>query len=120
MLAEYLPLWLAVLIDRLWVQLLAVFGFIVPLALKIWGWRSVPSQKHLDDGFQDLRALDERGSRLTTRAQGQEILAELEALGIRIGGTWFDGGDIRSYYSFTGTLDRVKKSVAQRVDALPD
>lgn len=119
-LAEYLPLWLAVLIDRVWVQLLAIFGFIVPLALKIWEWRSLPAAKHLKLGFEDLRALEERGLRATTRAQGEAVLAELDALVRRMNGVWFTGRDLLEYYDFLGSLDGVRGQVEARIATLGD
>jgi len=117
-LVEYVPLWLAVLIDRVWVQLLAIFGFIVPLAVKIWELRSLPAAKRLRLGFEDLRVLEERGLGATTRAEGEAVLAELDALVRRMNRFWFTGRDLLEYYDLLGSLDGVRGAIEARIVTL--
>ena len=119
-LAEYLPLWLAVLIDRVWIQLLAIFGLIVPLFSKLLEWRSLPASKHLKLGFEDLRELEERGLAVTSRTQGEAVLAELDVLLKRMNRVWYNGRDLLEYYDFLGSLDGVRGAIEARIAALGD
>ena len=115
---EYLPLWLAVIVDRVWVIVLAVFGLVMPILNKVSKLRTAPSGKHLEDGFGDLRDIDERGVEATSPADARKYLAELDELDARMRETWFDGGDVRSYFSFRSNSGTVRRRIEERLKAL--
>jgi len=115
---DYLPLWLAVIVDRVWVIVVAFFGLLLPILNKFSALRTAPSVKHLEDGFQDLREIDEAAAAATTRAEAESLLKELDALDDRLRGTWFDGGDIRKHYGFQGNSATVRRRIEDKIKAL--
>ena len=115
---DYLPLWLSVIVDRVWVIVLAVFGLVMPIVNKFLNLRTAPSVKHLEDGFQDLRDIDEGAAAATTAADLKRYLAELDDLDARMRETWFDGSDVRKYFGYTGNTGTVRRRIEERLKAL--
>lgn len=115
---DYLPLWLSVIVDRVWVIVLAVFGLVMPIINKFFNLRVAPSVKHLEDGFQDLREIDEAAAVATSPAEMEALLRELTELDARLRETWFDGGDVRKYYGFIGNSGTVRRRIEDRLKTL--
>ena len=113
---EYLPLWLAVIVDRVWIIVLSVFGLVMPILNKFGNLRAAPSAKHLDDGYEELRTIEERCVGATCPSDAQKYLAELDELDARMRATWFDSDN--SYFSFQGNSRTVRRHIEERLKAL--
>jgi uncharacterized protein len=117
-LAEYLPFWLAVLIDRIWVSLLTFFLVIVPLALKILGWRDIPSNKTMQDSFEGARMVWMKISEAHSREDCLALHAELDQIQHLIDNAWLSGDDARKGFNFSAAANRVREAIDARMAEL--
>ena len=88
---------------------------VIPLLLKIWNLRKVASKKHLEDAWQDLRALDDQVATLRSKAEAEALLERLRELGERVSGTWLSRGEIRFLYAVRNAIRQVRDAALARM-----
>ena len=114
---SYLPLWLAALIDNIWVGLLTIFLVGLPLLKKIAGFRGFASQKLLWQHFWELRYLEDDLANCHTRAEIQQNILRLQELDHTVAITWVKSSDMRHYYNIqrciASTLQNAHKQLEQ-------
>lgn len=98
---DYLPLWAATLIDKLWVGLLTLFLVILPFLNKLLGFRSFASKKLLWTHFWELRFLEDELAHSTTRVETEDALRRLQNLEAAVARTWTADDDMRHYYNLS-------------------
>ena len=103
-LLNYLPLWLAALIDNLWVVLLAIFLFALPFINKVFSLRSTISKKVLWKRFWELRYLEDELAQAGTKEQTQEVIRRLEELQAAVGSSWTATDDVRHYFNLSRSV----------------
>lgn len=96
---NYLPLWLAALIENIWVALLALFLVILPLSKKALGFRSFASKKLLWTHFWELRYLEDEVTHSQTSTELEQAIERLQALEAKVAATWVEDQDMRHYYN---------------------
>ena len=115
---EYLPLWLAALIDNIWVALLAFFLVIVPFTNKLLGFRSFASKKLLWKHFWEVRFLEDELANSKTKADTVDVLRRMQALEATIAATWTADDDMRHYYNVSrciaGSIQAAKKQLERQ------
>jgi len=114
---SYLPLWLAVLVDRMWVEALAFFAVVLPVLGRLKRLRELPTRHALEDAFEEMRELEEAAAATDEREALARIVARLDEIERSVSGIWFDGAMLRNFYSFQGTIRRLRGSVASRLQA---
>ena len=75
---HYAPIWIASLLDSMWVYILAFFALIYPAIKLIEGIRLYPSEGLMQKFFINVRILDEEVLKATSKQQIDEILLKLE------------------------------------------
>ncbi len=112
---NYLPLWLAALLENIWFILLALFLIILPLVYKATGFRSFISQKFLWKHFWTLRFLEDEFRSATTKTEIELIVERLQNLELVVANTWVEDKDMRHYYNLTrciaGAISEAKKKL---------
>ena len=81
-LTEYLPLWLAIYLDRVWVYLLAVLAIVLPLARLIPNIRDHYLESLVNGISSKLAAIESTGRMIQSNEKRQRLLAELEDLDV--------------------------------------
>jgi hypothetical protein len=118
LLGEYLPFWLAALIDRMWVSLLTFFLVIMPLAMKILGWRDIPSHKTMQDSFEGARMVWMKIHATRSREDCLALHAELDQIQYLIDSAWLSGDDARKAFNFGTAATRVRDAIDARMAEL--
>ena len=115
---NYLPIWLAALLENMWFIILAVFLVMLPIIYKVTGLRSFISQKFLWEHFWLLRFLEDELKGATTKHSIETIVSRLESLDSEVSSTWVEDKDMRHYYNLSrcigSTLSEAKKKLAQQ------
>ena len=115
---NYLPIWLAALLENMWFIILAVFLVMLPIIYKVTGLRSFISQKFLWEHFWLLRFLEDELKEATTKHSIETIVSRLESLDSEVSSTWVEDKDMRHYYNLSrcigSTLSEAKKKLAQQ------
>ena len=115
---DSLPLWLASLIDQVWVYLAAFFLVVNPLRKKLASIRSFNSEKHIDYFFNALRDFDQRVKRAKDPATVRDIISRTDKLEAVIDATWFDDGDTRTAFLLDSSIKTVRTRAADRLAKL--
>ena len=110
-----LPLWLASLIDQVWVYLAAFFLVVNPLRKKLAGIRSFNSEKHIDYFFSSLRDFDQRIKQAKDSGTVRDIISRTDKLEGLIDSTWFDDGDTRTLFSLDSAIKTVRRRAEERL-----
>jgi hypothetical protein len=115
---DTLPLWLATLLNQIWVYLAAFFLVVNPLLKKLKGIRSFNSEKHTDYFYTSLRDLDLRVKSTKDPGELREILARLDKIEALLDATWFDDKDTRSSFVLEPAAKTVRRRAEERLAKL--
>ena len=102
---EYLPLWLAALLDSVWVLQLAALLVILAISKKLIGVRSGASSKLLWKHFWELRYLEDLLRNANDPAATEEVLLGFQELESRVKDTWVQSQHIRHYYNLKRCIE---------------
>lgn len=109
------PLWLATLIDEMWIKVLAFFVVIYPILVKTFSLRSYASTKIKNDSFDYLRFLKTEGVKSTDAAELREILVQVEGINKRISSIWCSSDDAKDYIELVYLAEDVIRSLQDRL-----
>jgi len=115
---DALPLWLATLLDQVWVYLAAFFLFVNPLLKKLKSVRSFNSETHLDYFYTSLRDFDLRVKGTKDPEELRDILTRADKLESLLDATWFDDKDTRSSFAIESAIKTVRRRAEERLAAL--
>ena len=116
---NYLPLWLAALVENIWVELLALFLVVLPLAKKALGFRSFASKKLLWQHFWELRYLEDEVANSKNRDALEEAIQRLKNLEATVVETWVEDQDMRHYYNLTRCISTSIQAARKQLDITP-
>jgi hypothetical protein len=113
---SYLPLWLAALLENVWVVLLALLLLGLPAFNKIIGFRGFASQKLLWLHFWELRYLEDELVAARTAEDMASVIEGLTLLDKKTAETWVQDDQMRHYFnlrrSINGTIQDAQKKIA--------
>lgn len=112
------PLWLASLIDEMWIKVLAFFILVYPILIRTLGLRSFASTKIKNDSFNYLRHLKLEGQKATNVESLQLILHQVEKINKRISKMWCSAADAKDYIELSYLSKEVMQSLRERLDDL--
>jgi TRAP-type uncharacterized transport system substrate-binding protein len=115
---DALPLWLATLLDQVWVYLAAFFLFVNPLLKKLKSIRSFNSETHLDYFYTSLRDFDLRVKGTKDPEELRDILTRADKIAALADATWFDDKDTRSSFALESAIKSVRRRAEERLAAL--
>jgi hypothetical protein len=113
-----LPLWLATLLNQIWVYLVAFFLVVTPLLKKLKGLRSFNSEKHLDYFYTSLRDCDLDVKAAKTPEEIHDILTRVSKIEALLDATWFDEKDTRSSFVLEPAVKTVRRRAEERLAKL--
>ncbi|WP_018964027.1 hypothetical protein [Ancylobacter sp. FA202] len=113
---SYLPLWLAALLENVWVVLLALLLLGLPAFNKIVGFRGFASQKLLWLHFWELRYLEDELVAARTTDDVASVIERLTFLDRKTAETWVQDDQMRHYFnlrrSISSTIQDAQKKNA--------
>lgn len=115
---SFFPLWLATLVDYVWVFVLTLVLVVLPLIKNIIGIRTFNSKKFLWDLFSLLRHLEEDISKSLTIDKAEKLLIEITELEKLVLNSWFEDQDIRFFYTLRSTIEKVKKTATTNLNSI--
>ena len=112
---DSLPLWLATLVDQIWVYLAAFFLVVNPLWKKISGIRSFNSDYHVDYYYRTLREFNQR-LKSTTDPEGlRDLIQRTDKLEALMDASWFDDSDTPTTFVLESSLRSIRKRAEERL-----
>ncbi len=115
---NYLPMWLAALIENIWVELLALFLVVLPLLKKAIGFRSFASKKLLWIHFWELRFLEDEALHSKTPQELEVVIQRLRELEQRVASTWVEDQDMRHYYNLARCISSSVQTATKQRESL--
>lgn len=115
---SYLPLWLAALLENVWVILLALLLLGLPLFKKIIGYRGFASQKLLWLHFWELRYLEDELAAAGTADQVGSVLERLKQLDDATAQSWVQDDQMRHYFNLRRCISSAMQDSEKKIKRL--
>ena len=115
---SYFPLWLASVIDQIWVYVLSLFLVVYSAFTVLTSVRLFPSVFLMNNMFLSLRELDEAVTKAATKEQIQDIADALEIYEKEIYENWIVEKNSRFYFNLKNALTGVKRDTQEKLKAL--
>lgn len=115
---ESLPLWLATLLDQVWVYIAAFFLVVKPLLNRLEGLRSYGSATHLDYFYTSLRDFDTRIKSTRNPEELRDIIERIDRVAALMHATWLDDKDTRSSFALESSIMTVRRRAEERLASL--
>lgn len=112
-----LPLWLATLLDQVWVYIAAFFLVLNPLRKRLEDLRSYNSATHLDYCYTSLRDFDVRVKSTKDPDELRDVIARTHKIEALLDATWFDDKDTRSAFALESAIKSVRRRAEERLAA---
>lgn len=112
---EYMPLWLASLVDHAWVVILAFLALIYPLYKWVMSMRSYPSKMFMYRLFINLRDLDEDVGKIQTKEDALIARKRLDYLANLNTRQWLSETEARFYFILKNALQSVQKQIDDKL-----
>ena len=107
---NYLPYWLATLIDSAWLGLLALVGLLFPIIKSLPNNRSLYYSALESDRYHDLLELEADLSHARSRAELLALLKRVHALQARLRSMWLPSGKKQPFGTLlTATMELESK-----------
>ncbi|QWD86070.1 hypothetical protein AOC19_04215 [Polynucleobacter asymbioticus] len=117
---SYMPIWVASLLDSIWVYIFAFFALIIPAIKLIEEARLYPSKGLMNKMFINLRVLDEAIIEAKTRQELEEILKMAHEYEQNITGLYVYGENSRFYFNLKNAVAGIKRDAQQKLEILKD
>lgn len=111
-------IWLATLIDEIWIKALAFYVLIYPILVKLFGLRAFALDKVKKDSFAYLRYLNTEGLQSTSIQEIETILIKIEDLNQKVAALWSSAHDAKDYIEFAHIAQEVKESLSLHLKQL--
>lgn len=115
---DSLPLWLATLLDQVWVYLAAFFLVVNPLRKKLAGIRSFNSDYHVDYFYRTLRDFNQRLKSSNDPEGLRDLIKRTEKLEALMDASWFDDSDTPTTFVLESSLRSIRKRAEERLATL--
>jgi hypothetical protein len=115
---SYFPLWLASVIDQIWVYVLSLFLVVYSAYTVLTSVRLFPSVFLMNNMFLSLRELDEAVTKAATKEQIQDIADALEIYEKEIYENWIVEKNSRFYFNLKNALTGVKRDTQEKLKQL--
>ena len=114
---NYLPLWLAALIENIWVELVAFFLIVLPLISKLFGFRTFTSKRMLARLFWELRYLEDEAKNCKSKHELEALITRLKNLETTAAETWIEDHDLRFYFNLSRGINTSIQNVEKQIAA---
>ena len=111
---DYLPLWMASLLENIWAYILAFIALIYPAYKLITSIRMFPVEHLMNDMFINLRELDEETNTVNTKEGLEKILVTLDSYEAEIYSNWLYEKNSRFYFNLKNALAAVRRDAIAR------
>lgn len=111
----YLPIWIASLIDSIWVYILAFFALILPAIKLINSLRLFPSEGLMEKYFIEARMLDEAVLQAKNKEELLTLINEIDTLEARLYDMYLFGKNSRFYFNQKNAINSVRSSANSRL-----
>ena len=98
-----LSLWLSVLLDQIWFELLTLLAIVFPIWALLPFARQYYFETVIQAAYLELQALDMRIKQAASKEEFSSILSDLQALDRDTGSVWFSANNLRFYYVLKST-----------------
>lgn len=98
-----LSLWLSVLLDQIWFELLTVLAIVFPIWALLPFARQYYFETVIQAAYLELQAHDSRIKQATSKEELLNILGDLQALDRDTGAVWYSANNLRFYYVLKST-----------------
>lgn len=115
---SYMPIWVASLLDSMWIYILALIAVIFPVIRLIEAARLYPSEGLMNKTFINLRILDEAIVEATSKKEIDEILQEIQRCEENILVLYLYGKNSRFYFNLKNALAGVKRDAQAKLISL--
>jgi TRAP-type uncharacterized transport system substrate-binding protein len=115
---SYFPLWLASVIDRIWMYVLSLFIVVFSGYKVLTAVRLFPSEFLMNNMFLSLRELDEAVVQAATKEQVQDIADALRVFEKEIYENWLVEKNSRFYFNLKNALSSVRRDAQEKLNAL--
>ncbi|WP_425106665.1 hypothetical protein [Ancylobacter sp.] len=115
---SYLPLWLAALLENVWIVLLALLLLGLPLFNKIIGYRGFASQKLLWLHFWELRYLEDELVAARTVGEVGAVMERLTQLDTKTTETWVQDDQMRHYFTLRRNISSMLQDAQKKINLL--
>ncbi len=115
---SYMPIWVASLLDSMWIYILALIAVIFPIIRLIEAARLYPSEGLMNKTFINLRILDEAIVEATSKKEVDEILQEIQRCEENILVLYLYGKNSRFYFNLKNALAGVKRDAQAKLISL--
>lgn len=109
---QYLPLYLASLVERTWIWLLAGFFIGYPIFERLTQFREYHSGWTMVRNFQRLRDFEDQFVEAEDREQFEATFAEFRLFEKDVLEHWVDGDNVKEYYALRTAFQRVGETIA--------
>lgn len=109
---QYLPLYLASLVERTWIWLLAAFLIGYPLLERFSHFREANSRWTMSRSFERLRALEEQIVEAESSEEFSSFTAQFESFQEEVLDHWVDEASVKEYYALRTAFTRVRETIA--------
>ena len=109
---QYLPLYLASLVERTWIWILAAFFVGYPLFERFSHFRENNSRWTMLRSFQRLRTYEEQLVEAESAERITETIAEINKFEQEVLHHWVDDANIKDYYLLRAAFGRVRETIA--------
>ena len=117
---SYMPLWIASLLDSMWVYILAFLTLIYPSIKLIESARAHPSEGLMNKFFMNVRVLDEALLNAKSKEEIDEILKILNSYEHSLQDMYIYGDKARFYFNQKNAINSVKVTANLRLTKLRD
>jgi TRAP-type uncharacterized transport system substrate-binding protein len=115
---DSLPLWLATLLNQIWVYLAAFFLVVNPLWKKLSSIRSFNSDYHVDYFYRTLREFNQRLKSMKDPQGFRDLIKRTEKLEALMNASWFDDSDTPTTFVLESSLRSIRKRAEERLAEL--
>ena len=113
---NYLPLWMASLLENIWAYLLAFVTLIYPAYKLISSIRLFPAEQLMNKMFINLRELDEEILKATSKEDLYKILAALDQYESEIYSNWLYEKNSRFYFNLKNAVAGVRRDTNAKLN----
>jgi TRAP transporter TAXI family solute receptor len=112
LLQRYLPFWVAIFVDRIWVFLLPLFAILLPLTSVLPRLIGLPTRLRLQRAYRLLARIEREVLAGPSSETVRQSLAALDALEQQLGSARFPADQLKEAYALRLSIDLVRERLA--------
>ena len=115
-LSNFVPLWVADLIDRAWFYVLAGFTLFIPAVRMLVASRTYYSNQIIENAFMQLKLIDQRIAGLLDERAARELLVEIDKLLSDVEACWIASNSIKDVFALKARIDSIRDDISAKID----